>query len=78
MKISKAFLYVKDKFVELGVAEVRGLEDVKIVPNGYEPIKWEMEEFSGVFTFTCLRRRKKKKHLFKKFRKYSYKTNRRK
>lgn len=78
MKISKAFLYVKEKFVELGVAEVRGLEDVKIVPNGYEAIKWEMEEFPVTFSFTCLMRKKKKKHLFKKFRKYTYKTNRRK
>ena len=78
MKTGKAFLYVKDKLVELGVVEVRGVEDVKIVPNGYEFIKWEMEEFPGAFTFTCLMRKKKKKHLFKKFRKYTYKTNRRK
>lgn len=78
MRPCKAFLYVKDKLVELGVAEVRGLEDVKIVPNGYEFNKCVMEEFSGVFTFTCLMRKKKKKHLFKKIRKYTYKTNRRK
>lgn len=78
MKISKAFLYVKDKLVELDVAEVRGLEDVKNVPNGYEPIKWEMEEFPVTFSFTYLMRKKKKKHLLKKIRKYTYKTNRRK
>lgn len=76
MKTSKIFLYVEDKLVELDV--IRGFEDVKIVPNGYEPIKCEMEEFPGTFTFTCLMRKKKKKHLFKKFRKYTYKTNRRK
>lgn len=78
MRTCKAFLYVKDKFVELGVAEVRGLEDIKIVPNGYEFNKCVMEEFPVTFTFTCLKRKKKKKHLFKRVSKYTYRTNKRK